>query len=538
MHVNISRDTFDPLGATLRVVQEQGAVPLDADANEQTAVLLRRLHQLAEDVFGPNWGPAPQPGFGIEVVKEKKTFTIGKGRYYVGGLLCENREVVAFAGQPHLPLGAPALEENKKYLVYLDVWERVVHEAEWLARKWPVLADPGLGQIPAAPRTELVWQVRALVNQDLTPANATTFLPARRDPVAGQGALAARSAYKAAHDDATGKTEHPYREPENFLYRIEIHRTGEALPPGSPPHTVKNPATFKWSRTNGATTFPISPEWINKQEGKLKLDGKYQLTVELAHTPTADRPQPARGQVVEYVDAVTALDPASVTDPHDPRRYLFHVVDVSVGDRTRVTLKAPDPPRKVNDKGEATPDPAWEYTELPLPGPETLRWAYLRLWDQPADQPAKPGKPLPRQSWPHTADDGALLVVAPAEGDKADRGWLTIDGAVQVRFAPVKGDAKGQAADPKAPKAAASYQAGDYWLVPARSVGDIIWKLGADKQPQAVPATPAADHRYAPLAVVDSLEMKKDLRRMAAGTVDPPKPQNTPPVAPAPNPVN
>jgi hypothetical protein len=175
-----------------------------------------------------------------------------------------------------------------------------------------------------------------------------------------------------------------------------------------------------------------------------------------------------------------------------------------------------------------------------VPNHARFNWAYLRLWDQPADQPAKPGKPLSRQSWPHTADDGALLVVAPTEGDvggKADRGWVTIDGVVQVRFAPIKGGAKGEAADPKAPKPLAAYQAGDYWLVPARAVGDIIWKVGTDNQPVAVPATPAADHRYAPLAIIKSLNMEEDLRRMAADTRKPPKPQNTPAVAPPPNPA-
>ena len=65
MKADLTRDTFHPLKHYRRVLTQQGRVQLDADANEQTAILLRYLRTLAADLIGPAGGPESNLGFGI-----------------------------------------------------------------------------------------------------------------------------------------------------------------------------------------------------------------------------------------------------------------------------------------------------------------------------------------------------------------------------------------------------------------------------------------------------------------------------------------
>ncbi len=90
MKGDFSRDSFDPVKHFSRVLQQQGRVQLDADWNEQAAILLHYLRTLAADLIGPFAGPAGED-YGFKIgASEKDDFSIGKGRYYVDGILCEN----------------------------------------------------------------------------------------------------------------------------------------------------------------------------------------------------------------------------------------------------------------------------------------------------------------------------------------------------------------------------------------------------------------------------------------------------------------
>src|SRR4051812_42761746 len=120
MKGDFSRDTFDPLKHFTRVLMQQGRVQLDADWNEQTAMLRHYIRALAGDLIGPHGGPEGLCGFRIlthdmlntscghdtpETVGESVlypltlpgNFMIGTGRYYVGGLLCENERMALYA---------------------------------------------------------------------------------------------------------------------------------------------------------------------------------------------------------------------------------------------------------------------------------------------------------------------------------------------------------------------------------------------------------------------------------------------------------
>lgn len=62
MSVDISRVSFDPSKHYSRIVHQQGRVTLDADANEQTAVLLHYLRTVVADVLGRRRRPSARRG--------------------------------------------------------------------------------------------------------------------------------------------------------------------------------------------------------------------------------------------------------------------------------------------------------------------------------------------------------------------------------------------------------------------------------------------------------------------------------------------
>jgi hypothetical protein len=107
MQGDFSRQTFDPLRHFSRVLMQQGRVQLDADWNEQVAILLHYVQTFAKDIIGPHGGPVGAEG-GFDLHKwevptptGEKDFVISAGHYYVDGILCE------LAGTPISILGLP-----------------------------------------------------------------------------------------------------------------------------------------------------------------------------------------------------------------------------------------------------------------------------------------------------------------------------------------------------------------------------------------------------------------------------------------------
>jgi hypothetical protein len=250
MRGDFSRDTFDPVKRFSRVLQQQGRVHLDADTNEQTAIVLHYLRTLAADLIGPFAGPKGD-GFGFEVDDVGAGgFAVGRGRYYVDGILCENEPAaVRYESQPDLP-SPPELQVGTGYLVYLDVWERHV-----TALEDDDIREKALGGADTATRAKVVWQVKvgafdALgINQATAAAirkDWSDIVQRLRSPRAG--CLRARLNPPAGSTDpCLTSPESRYRGAENQLYRVEIHRGGPA-----------GTATFKWSRNNGSIAARVT----------------------------------------------------------------------------------------------------------------------------------------------------------------------------------------------------------------------------------------------------------------------------------------
>lgn len=376
MKGDFTRDTFRPERHYSQVLLQQGRVELDADWNEQGAILLHSLRLLVADLIGPHATPstadgtAASPGFQITADPnlEAGDFGIGPGHYYVDGILCESGPGTSFLKQPDLRPQKP--DAGGFRLVYLDVWERhITHLQD------DRLREVALGGPDTASRAQVVWQVR--LDDKLPDGKPLAKEPSRaqveklwdgwvqRWQPLRRGELAARALL--TEPDVEPCRTPPgsrYRGAENQLYRVEIHTGGTA-----------DVATFKWSRDNGSVVFP--------------LIALHDENLELEHLGRDDRSTLRPGDRVELVDDNTELESG--------RGPLRLVESVDVGQR-RVMLAPASGPLQINA------------TAHPL----------LRRWDHASGGSAARGEPV------LSTGDGGLKVV--------EDSWVTLEDGVQIRF--------------------------------------------------------------------------------------------------------
>lgn len=257
MKGDFTRNTFDPAKQFTRVLMQQGRVQLDADWNEQGAILLHYLQGLAADLIGPYAGPRGNVGFGIAPVESNGTLRdlqIGNGRYYVDGGLCVNPARYDEAGDPILATYFDQANyplDNKEeplpdtpFLVYLDVWERLITAVEDDS-----IREVALGGADTAVRAQLVWQVKVSEEVPRHPDDDESWREyVKRWQPPNRGALKVQTKRGEKPDDAciTPPTAR-YRGVENQLYRVEIHDRSRD----------EQQASCKWSRDNGSVIFPI-----------------------------------------------------------------------------------------------------------------------------------------------------------------------------------------------------------------------------------------------------------------------------------------
>ncbi len=162
MKGDFSRDTFDPTKHYSHVLMQQGRVQVDADWNEQQAINTYHAETVTLDAIGPSGAPNYAPGFAITTDASGKNLMIGKGRYYLDGILCENEEDVAYTAQPDF-FDPPALSDllqqakTNTAIVYLDVWQRHITMLED-----PHIHEQALGEPDTTTRVKTIWQVKFL----------------------------------------------------------------------------------------------------------------------------------------------------------------------------------------------------------------------------------------------------------------------------------------------------------------------------------------------------------------------------------------
>ena len=337
MHGDFSRLTFQPGKHNTAVLSQQGRLRLDAEDNEQAAIQAHLARRLTMDLIGPHAGPCADLGFTLTRTEggDEPDLTIGPGRYYVDGILCDATRADGgawtYLTQPDafIDPDTDRLPDNGCFLVYLRVRERVVSAIED-----PDLQEKALG--PALPGTTLrlrvSWQV--LVARDFEPKDFESVQAAFKawaEDKRTHHSLAAVGVERpgnASDNPCIINPDAAYRGPENQLYRIEVHRSGAA-----------GTATFKWSRDNGSAVYTIS-----------EVEGDW-VTVTGS---TDDKMLPEVEDWVEVVDDTALRD----AEPGP----LLQVVDVDFGGR-RVRLSGP-PADGV--------------------GRDAARHPYLRRWDQRA----------------------------------------------------------------------------------------------------------------------------------------------------------
>ncbi len=463
MKGDFTRDTFLPIQHFSRVLMQQGRVQLDADWNEQVAILLHYMQALATDLIGPQGGPLDNLGFGItinarelgladaelKVLKqlERGDFWIERGHYYVDGILCENDGAVRYTLQERDMLTEKLVADRaNSYLVYLDVWERHVGATEQ-----PDLREVALGGPDTATRAKIEWQVKALqfegnADSDLKLVTGDDQFAywnlqiqklldtkAKPEPIAeARQKLAALASTKMlARTKRDAKPEDPctispnnrYRGAENQLYRVEIHRSGEALKDDG--SNAANCATFKWSRDNGAISFRVA----EVENGELRLE---HLGYDKRSGLDAN----------DWAELVSDNDGLAGTPG-----LLFQVRSVSPANQ------------EVIPKESFTQEIAKKKGQL-----------VVRRWDQTATGGTK------------LQTDGSLAL---QEGK-----LIELEDGVQVQFDSGPDD-----------KGGGYYRSGDYWLIPARTAtGTVSWP-GGDENPTLMPPNGVA-HHYARLASI------------------------------------
>lgn len=495
MRGDFTRNTFDRTKHFSRVLKQQGRVDLDADFNESGAIQQHLLQSLAKDLIGPHGGSANgeegNVGFGVvdlSMLTPEETqrledaqvlplspgdFLIGKGHYYVDGILCENEDYCSFLHQPDLP-GQPELDPNAAYLVYLDVWERHI-----TALEDDKIREKALNGPDTASRAKVVWQVKVadrLSANDLLSNDATCeSIKERWSEWVQSWRSENRGLLKAATNDVSeANLENPcitppearYRGAENQLYRVEVHKGGKA---GNEPFDTGSNAgyaTFKWSRDNGCMTFPV-----------IQLAGG---EVTLGYLGRDSRHSLEKDQWVELVDDDLAL-----------RGEVRPLGKVTKVDRERMVVSVEWP----------------EDADLPYYANEqeySSKHVLLRRWDH-TDQNSSPDH-IDQESSLHQPffdPNTGTLFISESDNPNSDH-WLTLENGIRVSFAKSAGEDH-------------YYQTGDYWLIPARTAtGDIEWPWERDasgdvimrnNRPVPVKRPPhGVEHHYAPLAVITPVD--------------------------------
>lgn len=249
MKGDFSRSTFRSDKHYSHVLIEQGRVQLDADWNEQQEILHHRLNTEALDLIGQSGTSIKNNGFLLSLPADGKSLTIGKGRFFVDGILCENEADVPLLAQPDLPNPPDPFQtvtgaQKTAAILYLDVWRRHLTALDDARIREVALDGP-----ETSTRVRTVWQVKVLpISGPATGLNPGSDVPEWDALIAGStGTMNART-------QPTLSTDNPclipptagYQSLENQLYRAEIHQAGQ---PGT--------ATFKWSRDNGSVETRI-----------------------------------------------------------------------------------------------------------------------------------------------------------------------------------------------------------------------------------------------------------------------------------------
>lgn len=426
MTADMSRTRFRPDANYAAVVEQQGRVRLDADANEGSAILNRRVRSGTLDASGRVALPADRPdSFRVDIVAGQ--LVIQPGRLYVDGLQAENHGTgprtwdaalaelrgtapTPFVTQPFRPGDPLPPLPAGRHILYLDVWQRHVSHIED-----PSLVEIAVG-VDTTGRIQTVWQVGSMpVPPGTGCGDDIAAWDALVTPSAGR--LSSRAQLASDGDDpcllppGAG-----YSGLENRLYRVEIHGPRSDGTMG-----------FKWAIHNATVASAI-----------LSAPANDVLLLSAVARDDVMRFNP--GDWVEILDDRTEM----AGMPGLMRRIL------SVDDAARtVTLVEPVPAAVLALDGGG---PALDQDVHPR----------IRKWDQAGTVRDSNGAIVANLD--AAGSDGLIPIPAPGT-------WVRLGAGVEIRLA----------RDPVAGR----FQHGDHWMFAARTAGRTVEAL-SDAPPAGI----------------------------------------------------
>ncbi|HEV2964200.1 MAG TPA: DUF6519 domain-containing protein [Candidatus Angelobacter sp.] len=578
MKADLSRNTFNPFKHFTRVLMQQGRVQLDADLNEQAAILLHYLRSLAADLIGPAGGPQGD-AFAISPLSIPNTtndFRIGLGHYYVNGILCEASSA---------PIKIFLLSSSANGIVQVDGWSLdgiELQDAAYspqLGSAYLELFDDSPAQAAGFPVLVKITNFDKAHNQ-ITIANLPS-IPATANPklrriitYLHQPGFVYSSQNTPVPPPLVGPAVQVYLDTWERLVTCAEDDSIREVALGGPDTAARAQLVWQVKTTpaDNNTCMTLQGlhnmfQWENR--GKLKAMAKQ-------NTPSTDpciispssRFSGLENQLyrVEINRGGTAWDGTAANKPaalasgatfkwsRENGCVFFPIASgggtntlvlESLGRDDRFSLEEGDWVEVQDDRSvlsnitgtllqvqsidrssltvilKGTPDPSV--------GKDLSLHPLLRRWDHQAGDPAEGGLTL--------GSDNAALIVENASGT-----WLTLEDGVQVQFQLANPFTLPVIPPPNPPSNMNVYRPGDYWLVPARTAtGDVEWpKLtDANGNPETdangniIPlalSPQGVTHHYAPLAVLsvsaNGITSSSDCRSPFQTTVETERKQN------------
>ena len=538
MKADLTRRSFDPLKHFSRVLMQQGRVQLDADWNEQAAILLHLVRRLAADVFPAGFGGS---GFHIAALDTKTAlsddFAISPGDFWVDGMLCE-------------------LEATPVDVLSVDAAKSQIVVSAWTVDGMPFAVGQYLlvsGDDPATGAVEVTGKITALVyatatltlDADLSTLKSAKNVRARRlvtykaqpGGLPDAQRLVAGKQYQIYLDvwerlitsleddsirevalngpDTAARTQVVWQvRTLEFPPRATTGGKGKTPQPATPlPACMTVQALTDALRPAGAGLLQArtQPAQESTDPCTISPDSRYrgpenQLYRVEIHVGRSAGVDPARTATFKWsrengsvVFPIVKLDNANGTTTvrlgnlgRDDRFGLQAGDYVEIQDDGSVLANSVAPLLKVQAVDRAAMVVTLSGNAGLTVGADSALHPLVRRWDQKAGNPSAGGLEL---------DAGAARIVADA--------WLELEDGVQVRF-------------PRADQA--SYRSGDYWLIPARvATGNVIWPTETEQDAQGTvtvhqvaKAPDGVSHHYAPLAVVNVVDGQAPALRSCA----------------------
>jgi hypothetical protein len=526
MKADLTRDTFHPLKHYTRVLTQQGRVQLDADMNEQAAILLRYLHTLAADLIGPAGGPQGNVGFAISQIKptpKSLDFQIGFGNYYVNGLLCQ----ADFTPIAIFPTNTANVFQVMNWssdfelatIPYFEIFDDTM--ASTFTPVLVQIANPNqasgqitISNLPATFSSIANPKLRRIITYLHQPDFVfSTTSGALSPPPLPDGFSQIyldvwERAITYAEDDsirevALGGPDTAARTKLVWQVKWTQLKGGERPPCGTPLPVPSRGWLQAMAKQSSQSTNPCI---INPNASYTGPENQlYRVEINRGGTAGSDPGSSAtfkwsreNGSVI-YPIASGGGTTAVVVESlgRDDRFGLTEGDLVEVQDDRSVLLNSAGNLLPVQSTDRTTMTVTLGGTPDSVLGSDERLHPLLRRWDQKAGDPAEGGLTL--------ANDNAAFV---EEGV-----WLTLEDGVQIQFQPA--DPVQSQSRPSTPTPPVNqYLTGDYWLIPARTAtGDVEWPKVTDAQgnpetdaqgniiPVALPPH-GITHYYAPLAVV------------------------------------